>query len=202
MYAPDQTIHDTLNHAGAPVRQRATAADSVAALQEYVYRTILSTPVSAEENGVDKGAGVYYPDIFHRLPQDTYHSVLLKLQRVFILDSTSVATWSRQVSAPPKPPLGTLLRVTGGVGKGQVWSQSSHCCLTVQWSGCTPLCVLVSQEQDVIAIAARLELSLMRLSFQVATIKTALINNAGKELFAALFTYSLTTQLPMRMVSV
>jgi hypothetical protein len=42
----------------------------------------------------------------------------------------------------------------------------------------------------------------MRLSFQVATIKTALINNAGKELFAALFTYSLTTLLPMRMVSV
>jgi hypothetical protein len=121
MYAPDQTIHDTLNHAGAPVRQGATAADSAAALKEYVYRTILSTPVSAEENGVDKGAGVYYPDIFHRLPQDTYHSVLLKLQRVFILDSTSVATWSRQVSAPPKPPLGTLLRVTGGVGKGQVY---------------------------------------------------------------------------------
>jgi hypothetical protein len=38
--------------------------------------------------------------------------------------------------------------------------------------------------------------------FQVATVKTALINNAGKELFAALFTYSLTTLLPMRMVSV
>ena len=83
----------------------------------------------------------------------------------------------------------------------QVWSQSSHCCLTVQWSGCTPLSVLVSQEQDVIAIAARLELSLMQLSFQVATVKTALINSAGKELFAALFTCSLTTLLPMRTVS-
>ena len=83
----------------------------------------------------------------------------------------------------------------------QVWSQSSHCCLTVQWSGCTPPCVFVSQEQDVIAVAARLELGLMHLSCQVSTIKKALINNTGKELFAALFTYSLTTMLPMRTVS-
>ena len=82
MYAPDQTIHDALNGAGAPVQQGATAADSAAALKEYVYRTILSTPVSVDENGVDKGAGIQFTEIFQRLTQDLF-KLLHKLERVY-----------------------------------------------------------------------------------------------------------------------
>ena len=121
MYASDQTLHDALNGPGVPVQQGATAADSATALKEYIYRVILSTPVSVDENGVDKGAGVHFTEIFKRLTQDNLFKVLRKLERVFILDSTPVAAWSRQVLAAPNPPLGTLLRVTGGVGKGQVY---------------------------------------------------------------------------------
>ena len=103
MYASDQTLHDALNGLGAPVQQGATAADSAAALKEYIYRVILSTPVSVAENGVDKGAGVHFTEIFQRLMQDDLFKVLRKLERVFILDSTPVATWSRQVLAAPQP---------------------------------------------------------------------------------------------------
>ena len=109
IYAPDQTIHDALNQVGAPVGQGATPAASAAALKEYIYQTILSTPVSEDENGVNKEEGEYYREIFHRLSQDTYHSIVHRLQWVFVLDNTSVARWSVQVSTPPNPPLGSLL---------------------------------------------------------------------------------------------
>ena len=121
IYSSDQTLHDALGGPGAPVQQGASPAESAAALKQYIYSVILSTPVSVDANGVDRGAGMQFTEVLQRLTQDDMFKVLRKLERVFILDSTPVATWSRQVAAPPNPPLGTLLRVTGGVGKGQVF---------------------------------------------------------------------------------
>ena len=121
IYAPDQVIHDALNQVGAPVRQAATPTASAAALKEYVYNIILSTPVLEEDNGVEKEEGEYYHEVFHRLSQDTYHRLVHRLKRVFMLDNTSVARWSVQVSASPNPPLASLLRAGGGVGQGQVY---------------------------------------------------------------------------------
>ena len=47
--------------------------------------------------------------------------IVHRLKRVFVLDNTSVARWSVQVSTPPNPPLASLPRVGEGVGQGQVY---------------------------------------------------------------------------------
>ena len=77
--------------------------------------------MAEEDNGVEKEEGAYFHEVFHRLSQDTYHHVVNRLKRVFVLDNTSVARWSVQVATPPNPPLASLLRVGGGVGQGQVY---------------------------------------------------------------------------------
>ena len=121
LYGADSIIHEALNEAGSPVPQAGSPAASAAALKDYIYNVVLTTPVSEEDNGVERAEGVYFNEVFHRLSQDNYHRVIRRLKRVFVLDRTPVADWSRRVTTPPNPPLASLLRVSGGVGLGQVY---------------------------------------------------------------------------------
>ena len=54
VYAHDQVIHDALGQPGAPIAQGATPSESSEAFQEYIFQTILGTPVSLDENCVVK----------------------------------------------------------------------------------------------------------------------------------------------------
>ena len=73
-------------------------------------------------------AGVFFPELFHRLPADTYRAVIEHLHEVFVRANHPVARWSVNAAASthdpnsfsPNRPLGSLIKVLGGVGQGQV----------------------------------------------------------------------------------
>ena len=66
----------------------------------------------------------FYPELFHRLPTDTFRNITERLKKVFIHLAQPTAQWSINVAAPPhvpnsvapNQPLGVLIKVQGGVG--------------------------------------------------------------------------------------
>ena len=123
-YAADELVHDAVGEPGSPVTRGPTPAVSASRLRDYIFRTILSTLLSEDENCVVQkasGAGTsFFHTVFHRVSQDQYYRVVQKLRRVFITDQTPTADWSRLVARDSAPPLVTLLQVVGGSGVGQV----------------------------------------------------------------------------------
>ena len=126
-------VHIALGQANSPVTQGATPGQSLDHLKQYVYTQILSTPISDKENAVRKcdapGAPQeFFPELFHRLPADTYRAVIEHLHEVFVRANHPVARWSVNAAASthdpnsfaPNRPLGSLIKVLGGVGQGQV----------------------------------------------------------------------------------
>ena len=87
-------------------------AVSAARLREFIFRTILATLLSQDDNCVvekaSKAGISYFHTVFHRMSQDQYHRVVQQLTRVFI--------WSCRVACDPAPALVTLLGVIGGAG--------------------------------------------------------------------------------------
>ena len=125
-------VHIALGQANSPVTQGATPGQSLDYLKQYVYTQILSTPISDKENAVRKcdtpGAPQeFFPELFHRLPADTYRAVIEHLHEVFVRANHPVARWSVNAAASthdpnsfaPNRPLGSLIKVLGGVGQGQ-----------------------------------------------------------------------------------
>ena len=102
--------------------------------KQYVYGKVLLTPCTESEHAIrkcDGGPGVqesYFTELFHRLPEDTFRAILEVLHKIFITGNNPVADWSCNVSAaagipnslPPNRPLGTLIKVEGGLGVGRV----------------------------------------------------------------------------------
>ena len=98
VYASEETIHNALGQQGP---QGANAGASSTAFQDY--------------NCIQKSPGVYFANLFHRLPQEAYVNLMQVLEDRFVVQ------WSVAVSAPPNPPLGAVLRAGGGgLGVGQV----------------------------------------------------------------------------------
>ena len=68
---------------------------SASRLREYIFRTILATPLSEDENCVAEKASEagtsYFHMVFHRESQDQYHRVVQQLTRVFITNHTQTA---------------------------------------------------------------------------------------------------------------
>ena len=122
VYAPEETIHNALGQRGSPVPQGANAGASSTAFQDYVYQEILAfTNISARRNCIQKSPGVYFANLFHRLPQEAYVDLMQVLEDRFVLGTGPIVQWSLAVSAPPNPPLGAVLRVGGGgLGVGLV----------------------------------------------------------------------------------
>ena len=127
-----EAVHDALGQANAPVQQGVDQAESVHNLQEYVYTQVLATPCSESEHCVERisdgNVREYYPQLFHRLPADTYRAIIERLKDMFAYRNTALARWSVNVatlahapgSLPPHRPLGALIKVVRGVGLGQV----------------------------------------------------------------------------------
>ena len=100
----------------------------------YVYQIVMMTPCSEDDHALERPASVgttrreFYPELFHRLPADTYRKIIIHLKDTFIYSGSPVASWSGNVSSPanipnslpPNRPLGALIKVQGGVGLGQV----------------------------------------------------------------------------------
>ena len=120
VYATDETIHNALGQQGSPVPQGANAGASSTAFQEFVYQEILACTNLSVRNCIKKSPNVYFANLFHRLPQDDYFTVMQVLEDRFGQGIGPTAQWSAAVSAPPNPPLGAVLRVGGGLGVGQV----------------------------------------------------------------------------------
>ena len=132
LYDPG-AVHTALGQANAPVPQGRDIAASLHNFEQYVYHQILLTPCAEEAHCVEKGSAQatvrnYHPQLFHRLPADTYREIIERLKTVFIHANTTTAAWSVSVassaqapnSLPPNRPLGALIKVEGGVGLGQV----------------------------------------------------------------------------------
>ena len=119
-YGPDQVIHDALAQPNSPVPQGNTASASAAALKQYIYDVVLTTLVSESDNGVLRNDSENFVQYFHRLPQDTFFKIKGRLLTELVTGNTPASRWSLAVSAPPQHPLGCLIKVTGGVGLGQV----------------------------------------------------------------------------------
>ena len=128
VYDPE-AVHDALGQANAPAQQGVNQAESVHNFQEFVYTQVLATPCSESEHCVERisdgNVRAYYPQLFHRLPADTYRAIIERLKDMFAYRNTALARWSVNVAAPahalpPHRPLGALLKVVGGVGLGQV----------------------------------------------------------------------------------
>ena len=119
-YAADQALHDAVGEPGSPVARGPTPAVSAARLREFIFRTILATPLSQDDNCVvekaSKAGISYFHTVFHRMSQDQYHRVVQQLTRVFITNQTQTADWSCRVARDPAPALVTLLGVIGGAG--------------------------------------------------------------------------------------
>ena len=126
-------MHIALGQPNSPVRQGATPGQSLDDLKQYVYTQVMSTPLSDKEHTVRKceTLGVqqeFFPELFHRVPADTFRAVIEHLNEIFIRANHQVAWWSVNVAASahepnscaPDRPLGALIKVLGGVGKGQV----------------------------------------------------------------------------------
>ena len=104
-----QTRHCTMQweNLGPPWRgdQRLPCLPSVSAarLREFIFRTILATPLSQDDNCVvekkaSKAGISYFHTVFHRMSQDQYHCVVQQLTRVFITNQTQTADWSCRVA--------------------------------------------------------------------------------------------------------
>ena len=119
-YGPDQIIHNALAAQHSPVPQGDTPAESAAALKKFIYRLVLTTSVSESDNGVLKNDDEHFLQYFHRLPQDTFFRIKTELLTALVTGGTTLSQWSLAVSAPPQQPLGCLIKITGGVGQGQV----------------------------------------------------------------------------------
>ena len=127
-----EAVHVALGQPDSPVIQGATQAESVEAFKKYVIDVLMLTPCSDEEHGVQKrstpGTIDYYPELLQRLPADTYRKVILRLGHVFAHGNTTTSRWAVRVSLgvglpntlPPHRPLGSLVKVQGGVGQGQL----------------------------------------------------------------------------------
>ena len=120
VYTMDETIHQALGQPGSPVPQGPNAGASSIAFQEFVQREILASTNLSVDNCIRKSSNSYFPNLFHRLPQDDYYAVMQVLGDRFCQGMGPIAQWSTAVSAPPNPPLGAVLRVGGGVGVGGV----------------------------------------------------------------------------------
>ena len=117
VYASEETIHNALGQQGSPVPQGANAGASSTAFQDYVYQEILAfTNISARRNCIQKSPGVYFANLFHRLPQEAYVNLMQVLEDRFVQGTGPIVQWSVAVSAPPNPLLGAVLRVGGGLG--------------------------------------------------------------------------------------
>ena len=118
VYTPDEVVDAAVAQPGSPVTRGQTPAVSAARLREYIFRTILSTPLSEAANCVVEKASrtgtTYFLTVFHRMSQDAYHSVVQLLAGTFITNNTATADWSCRVCRAPAPALVTLLRVDGG----------------------------------------------------------------------------------------
>ena len=126
-------VHTALGQANSPVPQGGNIDQSLTAFKQYVYTQIMLTPCSEEEHCLEKPTAIpnmreFYPEVFHRLPTDTFRNIVERLKRVFIHSGQATAQWSVNVSVPahvpnsvaPNEPLGVLMKVQGGVGTGQV----------------------------------------------------------------------------------
>ena len=126
-----EAVHVALGQPGSPVIQGATQAESVEAFI-YIFDVLMHSSCSDEEHGVQKpstpGTIEYYPELLQRLPADTYRKLILCLGNVFTHGNTPTSRWSVRVASgvhlpdtlPPHRPLGSLIKVQGGVGQGQL----------------------------------------------------------------------------------
>ena len=127
-------VHTTLGQPNAPILQANDAPTSLQNFKRYVYQIVMMTPCSEDGHALERPASVgttrreFYPELFHRLPADTYRKIIIHLKDTFIYSGSPVASWSGNVSSPanipnslpPNRPLGALIKVQGGVGLGQV----------------------------------------------------------------------------------
>ena len=120
LYEDDELLHDALALPGAPVAQGANPAASAQLLKEFVFQTILGTPVDIEINCLQRttvgGVSQLFPMLFQSLTHSQYLRVLAHLTRSFITSRSPTAQWSLAVGHS----LGQLIKVTGG-GTGGVY---------------------------------------------------------------------------------
>ena len=83
VYESDEVLHDALGQPGAPVAQGATPATSAEAFKEFIFQTILGTPVALDDNCVVKstvgGVSTLFPTLFHRLTHNQLYRILAHL---------------------------------------------------------------------------------------------------------------------------
>ena len=121
-------IHVALGQLGSPVPQGPDVITSLERFEHYIYGEIVRTPLSKVQNCVVDPlvAPGRFCNLFHRLPEDHFFNAKLKIEEAFVTGGSPTAQWSVNVSAPsgaansllPHSPLGTVLKVTGGVGVG------------------------------------------------------------------------------------
>ena len=144
---PYKSTKAILGQAGSPVQQ---GPDTITSLETNVYDEIVRIPISETDNCVIDPLEVplRFPTLFHRMPKGVFFRAKLCLQDRFETGGSPVAQWSVNVAAPTGLPnslplLGTVLKVTGGVGIGAVvyectfisTGESSHLdFLTSYWS--------------------------------------------------------------------
>ena len=88
-------VHDALGQANAPAQQGNDIAENVHNFQEFVYVQVLATPCSEIEHCVERLSDVnvreYYPQLFHRLPADTYRAIIERLKDMLVYRNTPLA---------------------------------------------------------------------------------------------------------------
>ena len=133
LYDPE-AVHVALQQKNSPIAPGRTMMESFELFKKYVYGQVLLTPCNESDHAIrkcDGGPGLqetYFTELFHRLPADTYRAIIEVLHRIFITGNNPVADWSCNVSAaagtpnslPPNRPLGSLIKVEGGLGVGRV----------------------------------------------------------------------------------
>ena len=126
-------VHTALGQPNAPIPQANDAPTSLQNFKRYVYQMVMMTPCTEDDHALERPASVgstrreFYPELFHRLPADTYRKITTHLKDTFIYSGSPVASWSINVSSPanipnslpPNEPLGALIKVQGGV----VWGR-------------------------------------------------------------------------------
>ena len=99
-----EAVHIALGQANSPVTQGATPGQSLDHIKQYVYTRVMSTPLSDKEHTVRKcdALGVqpeFFPELFRRLPADTFRAVIDHLNEIFIRANHPVARWSVNAAA-------------------------------------------------------------------------------------------------------
>ena len=126
-------VHTALGQPNTPIQQANDPPTSLQNFKRYVYQMVMTTPCSEDDHALERPASVgstrreFYPELFHRLPADTYRKIITHLKDTFIYSGFTVRKCVLPCQHPKQPP-------TEQAPGGLVWRGSMIMCSTYWWA--------------------------------------------------------------------